>query len=106
MTIILIYSTAIKSYLRLKILQKFIHKQNHPFLSYYYRFYIYFLIPEIFKTNFKTGFLVHKHLLNLCFSAVDSQRLLCSQKACVKCSYKSFLVYKYNCLLIPTQKGC
>ena len=43
---------------------------------------------------FKTVFLVQNRLLNLCSSAVDSQRLLCSQKAGVKCSYLSFLAYK------------
>ena len=33
---------------------------------------------------FQTGFCVQYYLLKLCFSAVDSQRLLCSQKAGVK----------------------
>ena len=33
------------------------------------------------KRTFKTGFWVKYHLLNLCSSAVDSQRLFCSQKA-------------------------
>ena len=32
--------------------------------------------------------------MNLCSSAVNSQRLLCSHKAGVKCSYQSILVYK------------
>ena len=34
--------------------------------------------------TFKTGFWVQNHLLNLCTSAVNSQMLLCSQKAGVK----------------------
>ena len=38
------------------------------------------------KRTFKTGFSVQNHLLNLCSSAVNSQRLLCSQKADVKYS--------------------
>ena len=46
-----------------------------------------FCIPENFKPTFKTGFWVQKHLLNLCSNAVDSQRLLCNQKAVVKCLY-------------------
>ena len=46
-----------------------------------------FCIPEIFKTNVLNRFLVQNHLLNLCSGAVNSQRLLCSQKAGVKCSY-------------------
>ena len=44
---------------------------------------------------FKTGFRVQNHFFNLCSSAVDSQRLLCSKRAGVKCLYLSFLVYKY-----------
>ena len=36
---------------------------------------------------FKTGFEVQNHRLNLCSSAVNIQRLLCSQKADVKCLY-------------------
>jgi hypothetical protein len=56
---------------------KFIDKQ------YVFMTQIYFCMPEIFQT----GFRVQNHLLNLCSSAVDLQRLLCSQKAGVKCSY-------------------
>ena len=62
--------------------------------------FIYFLLRFIFvyqkslKRTFKTVFWVQKHLSNLCSSAVDSQRLLCSQKAGVKCFYLSYLVYK------------
>ena len=47
----------------------------------------YFIIPEIFKTYVETGFWVQNHLMNLCSRAVNSQRLLYSQKAGVKCSY-------------------
>ena len=36
---------------------------------------------------YKTGFYVENDPLNLCSSAVDLQRELCSQKAGVKCSY-------------------
>ena len=36
---------------------------------------------------FKTGFWEQNHLLYLCSSALNSQSLLCSQKAGVKCSY-------------------
>ena len=39
---------------------------------------------------FKTGFLVENHLLNLCSSAVNSQRLLCSQKAGVNVRINAF----------------
>ena len=53
---------------------------------------IYFCIPE--RLN---RFCVQNHLLNLCSSAVKSQRLLCSQEADVKCSYQSILfIYKNN----------
>ena len=46
---------------------------------------IYLLIPDIFKRIFKTGFWVKNHLLNLCSSAVNSQRLLRNKKAGAKC---------------------
>ena len=43
---------------------------------------------------FKTGFWVQNHLLNLCSRVINLQRLFCSQKSLVKCSYKRFRVYK------------
>ena len=39
------------------------------------------------KQTCKTGIWVQNHFLNLFSSAVNSQRLLCSRKAGVKCSY-------------------
>ena len=53
-----------------------------------------FLYAKSLKRTFKIGFWVQSHLLNLCSNAVNSQRLLCSQKAGVKCSNSSFLVFK------------
>ena len=53
-------------------------------------------MPEIFKTNVLNRFLSTNNLLNLCSSAVNSQSLLCSAKAGVKCSYLRFLVYKLH----------
>ena len=47
---------------------------------------IYFCKPKIFKTNVYNQFLLHNYLLNLWSSAVNSQRLLCSQKAGMNCS--------------------
>ena len=47
------------------------------------------------KQTFQNDFLNTKsHLLNFCSRVVKSQRLFCSQKAGVKCSYESFLVNK------------
>ena len=57
-----------------------------------------FVYQKSLKRTFKNSFSVQNHLLNLCSSAENSQRLLFIQKAGVKCSYKSFLVYKV-CLL-------
>ena len=42
----------------------------------------------------KPFFLLQNHLLTMCTSAVNSQRLLCRQKADVKCLYYIVLVYK------------
>ena len=42
---------------------------------------IYFCNQKSLKRMFKTGFPVQNHPLNLCSHAVNSQRLLCSQKA-------------------------
>ena len=54
------------------------------------------MCKKTFKQTFKTGFWVQNHLLNLCSSSVNSQRLLCSQKARVKCtSIKAFWYTKY-----------
>ena len=44
-----------------------------------------FLYQKSLKQTFKTGFWEQNHLLNLCSSAVNSQRILCGQKAGVKC---------------------
>ena len=54
-----------------------------------YKKNIYVFDSELFlyTYNLKTGFWVRNHLYNLCSSAVNSQRSLCSQKAVVKCSY-------------------
>ena len=48
---------------------------------------IYFCIPNIFKTNVYNGFWAQNHFLNLFSHFVNSQKLFCSQKAGVKCSY-------------------
>ena len=53
-----------------------------------------FVYQKSLKRTFKTRFWEQHHLLNLYFSAVNSLRLRCVQKACEKCSYESFLVYK------------
>ena len=45
-----------------------------------------FAYQKSLNGTFRTGFWVQNHLLNLCSSAVNSQRLLCSQKAGVKYS--------------------
>ena len=49
--------------------------------------HIFFCIPEVFKPTFKASFWVQNHFLNLCSSTVNSQRLLCSPKASMKCPY-------------------
>ena len=46
-----------------------------------------FVYKKSLKQKFKAGFWVQNHLLNLCYSAVNSQRLLYSKEAGVKCSY-------------------
>ena len=43
-----------------------------------------FVYQKSLKRTFKTGFWVQNHLLNLCSRAVNSQRLLCSQRAGVR----------------------
>ena len=49
---------------------------------------LFFVYKKYLKQMFKTGLCIKKkHLLNLCSSVVNSQRLLCSQKAGVNCSY-------------------
>ena len=58
--------------------------KDYDLILYIFLTQIYFCIPEIFKTN---------NLLKLCSRVVNSQKLFCSQKARVKCSYQSFLVY-------------
>ena len=65
-------------------------------------FWLRFIIVNIqksLKLTFKPGFWVQNHPLNLCSSAVDSQKLLCSQKAAVKCSYSRFLVYSIQYMI-------
>ena len=52
-----------------------------------------FVYQKSLKQTFKNSFWVQNHLLNLCSGAMNTQRLLCSQIAGVKCSYWSFLVY-------------
>ena len=47
----------------------------------------YFCLPKLLKRMSNTGFWIQCHLLNLCSRVVNSQRLLCSKKAGVKCSY-------------------
>ena len=44
-----------------------------------------FVYQKSLKRTFQTGLWVLIHLLNLCSSALDSQRLLCSQKVVVNC---------------------
>ena len=53
-----------------------------------------FVYQKSLKRTFQTGFSAQNPLLNLCSSAVNSQKLFCSQKDGVKCLYSSFLVYK------------
>ena len=53
-----------------------------------------FIYQKYLKQSFQTGFWVQNDLLNLFSGAVNSQRLLCSQRAGVKCSCYIFLVYK------------
>ena len=55
-----------------------------------------FVYHIFLKQTFKNGFWVKNHLLNLFSSAVNQQMLLFSQKADVKFSYLSFLIYKIN----------
>ena len=57
----------------------------------------YFHLRFIFNTRneyqirtFETGVCVQNHLLNLCSSVINLQRLFCSQKAGVKCPIKAF----------------
>ena len=38
--------------------------------------------------------------MNLCFSAVNSQRLLCSQKAGMKCLYQNLITFVFQKALI------
>ena len=52
-----------------------------------------FCIQISLKPMFKTGFWIQNHLWNLCSRIVNSQRLFCSQKADVECSYLGFLIY-------------
>ena len=40
-----------------------------------------FVYQKSLNLTFKTGFSVQNHILHLCSSAVNSQKLLCSQKA-------------------------
>ena len=56
------------------------------------------IIPDIMKRTFKTGFWVQSHLLNLCSSVVNSQRLLCSQKVVWNFHIKALLYTKKNIL--------
>ena len=46
-----------------------------------------FLYTKSSKQTFKTCFGVQNHHLNVCSSGVNSQSILCSQKAGVKCLY-------------------
>ena len=55
-----------------------------------------FCRPEILKTNVKTGFSVQNYILNLCSNAVNSQRLLCSQKTGVFVLKTLILAYNIN----------
>ena len=47
----------------------------------------FFVYWKSLKRTFETVFCVQNHLLNLFYSAVNSQRSFCTQKAGVKCSY-------------------
>ena len=50
--------------------------------------------------TFKTAFWVQNHLWSLFSWAVNSQRLFCSKKAGIKCSYQILLVSKkYYCMV-------
>ena len=53
-----------------------------------------FCIPEILKRTYKAGFWVQNHLLNMCSSAVGSQRFLGNQKAGANCSYYKAFWYQ------------
>ena len=46
-----------------------------------------FLYTRNFKRTFKISFWLHNHHLNFCSSAMNSQKLLSSQKTGMKCSY-------------------
>ena len=53
-----------------------------------------FVYLKSLKRTVNTGFWLENHLLNLFSSAVNSQKLLCSQKAGVKCCNKSSGIQK------------
>ena len=57
--------------------KSFVQKQ----LIYIFDSILFLLYKKSLKQTFKTGFWVQNHLLNLCSSALNSQRSLCSQKA-------------------------
>ena len=58
-----------------------------------------FVYQKSLKRTFKTSFWVQNHLLSLCNSAVDSQRLLCSEKLVWNVRIKAFWYRKlYKCL--------
>ena len=56
------------------------------FLNLSYQIWVEFIFvyQKSLKRPFKTSFWVQNYLLNLCYRAVNSQRLLCSQKFVVK----------------------
>ena len=64
-----------------------------------------FVYQKSSKQTFKTGFWVQNHLLNLCSSAVNSQRLLCNKKLVWNVRIKAFLYSKNNSTIL-TQQGC
>ena len=78
-------------------------------LSYQIWVWFIFLYQKSLKRTFQTGFWVQNHLLNLCSSVVNSQRLLCSQKASVKSpnfylivvflSQNEYLLKEYNLII-------
>ena len=53
-------------------------------LSYHIWVEFIFVYQKSLKRTFKTSFWVQNHLLNLWSSAMNSQRLLCSKKGCLK----------------------
>ena len=78
--------------------KKYLIKKEHYINARSYNIYfwlrfglsIFFVYKKSLKRKLKTGFWVQNHLMNLCSSAVNSQRLLCILKAGVKCSNLSF----------------